>query len=91
MSCRQLKLESSGSKKYNTDCSDTDGILRIIQSIPSPRAEPFKRWLAKIGSERIEEINNPELAMERMKQIYVKKGYSKSWIEQRERNCFCER
>lgn len=65
--------------------ADTEGILRIIQSIPSSKAEPFKRWLAKVGSERIEEINNPELAMDRMKQIYEKKGYSKSWIEQRER------
>ena len=65
--------------------SDTEGILRIIQSIPSPKAEPFKRWLAKDGSECIEEINNPELAMDRMKEIYEKKGYSKSWIEQRER------
>ena len=76
--CRQLKLESSDGKKYNTDCADTEGILRIIQSIPSSKAEPFKRWLAKVGSERIEEINNPELAMDRMKQIYEKKGYSKS-------------
>lgn len=83
--CRQLKLESTDGKKYNTDCADTEGILRIIQSIPSPKAEPFKRWLAKVGSERIEEISNPELAMDRMKQIYEKKGYSKSWIEQRER------
>lgn len=65
--------------------SDTEGILRIIQSIPSRKAEPFKRWLARVGSERIEKINNPELAMDRMKQIYEKKGYSKSWIEQRER------
>lgn len=81
----QLKLQSTNGKKYLTDCSDTEGILRIIQSIPSPKAEPFKRWLAKVGSERIEEINNPELAMDRMKQIYEKKGYSKSWIEQRER------
>ena len=72
-----------GYQKIN--CADTEGILRIIQSIPSPKAEPFKRWLAKVGSERIEEINNPELAMDRMKQIYEKKGYSKSWIEQRER------
>ena len=83
--CRQLKLESSDGKKYKTDCSDTAGILRIIQSIPSPKAEPFKLWLAKVGSERIEEINNPELAMDRMKQLYERKGYSKSWIEQRER------
>lgn len=79
-----LKMETRGGyQKIN--CADTEGILRIIQSIPSPKAEPFKRWLAKVGSERIEEINNPELAMDRMKQIYEKKGYSKSWIEQRER------
>ena len=65
--CRQLKMQSTDGKKYNTDCADTEGILRIIQSIPSPKAEPFKRWLAKVGSERIEEINNPELAMHRMK------------------------
>jgi DNA-damage-inducible protein D len=81
----QLKLESSDGKKYVTDCSDTEGILRIIQSIPSPKAEPFKRWLAKVGSERIDEINDPELAMNRIKELYEKKGYSKSWIEQRER------
>lgn len=79
-----LKMETNGGKQ-RINCADTEGILRIIQSIPSPKAEPFKRWLARIGSERIEEINNPELAMDRMKQIYEKKGYSKSWIEQRER------
>ena len=71
-------MESVDGKKYNTDCTDTEGILRIIQSIPSTKAEPFKRWLAMVGSERIEEINNPELAMDRMKQIYEKKGYSKA-------------
>ena len=81
----QLKLESTDGKKYKTDCADTEGILRIIQSIPSKKAEPFKRWLAKVGSERIEEIQNPELAMDRMKEIYEKKGYSKSWINMRER------
>ena len=79
-----LKMETKGGKQ-KINCADTEGILRIIQSIPSPKAEPFKRWLAKVGSERIEEINNPELAMDRMKEIYEKKGYSKSWIEQRER------
>ncbi len=83
--CRQLKLESTDGKKYKTDCADTEGILRIIQSIPSPKAESFKRWLAKVGSERIEEIQNPELAMDRMKELYEKKGYSKSWINMRER------
>jgi len=83
--CRRLKLIANDGKKRFTDCSDTEGVLRIIQSIPSPKAEPFKRWLAKVGSERIEEINNPELAMDRMKNLYEKKGYSKSWIEQREK------
>lgn len=79
-----LKMDTNGGKQ-KINCADTEGILRIIQSIPSVKAEPFKRWLAKVGSERIEEINNPELAMDRMKAIYEKKGYSKSWIEQRER------
>jgi hypothetical protein len=65
------------------NCSDTEGIFRIIQSIPSKRAEPFKRWFAKVGSERIDEIENPELAQERMKSIYEKKGYSKQWIDKR--------
>jgi hypothetical protein len=79
-----LKLNTNGGiQKVN--CSDTEGILRIIQSIPSPKAEPFKLWLAKVGNERIEEINDPELAMNRMKEIYEKKGYSRSWTEQRER------
>lgn len=79
-----LRMDTNGGKQ-KINCADTEGILRIIQSIPSPKAEPFKRWLAKVGSERIDEINNPELAMDRMKQIYEKKGYSKAWIEQRER------
>ena len=64
--CRQLKLVSQNGKKYNTDCANSEGVFRIIQSIPSPKAEPFKRWLAKVGYERIEEIENPELAQERM-------------------------
>ena len=81
----QLKLKSIDGKKYKTDCADKEGILRIIQSIPSKKAEPFKRWLAKVGSERIEEIQNPELAMDRMKELYEKKGYSKSWINMREK------
>ena len=79
-----LKMDTKGGKQ-KINCADTEGILRIIQSIPSPKAEPFKRWLAKVGSERIEEINDPELAMNRMRQIYEKKGYSRAWIEQRER------
>ena len=81
--CRQLKLESLDGKKYKTDCANTKGIFRIIQSIPSKKAEPFKMWLAQVGQERIEEIENPELAQERMKKIYEEKGYSKNWIEKR--------
>lgn len=74
--CHGLKIEASDGKKCKTDCANTEGIFRIIQSIPSPKAEPFKRWLAKVGYERVQEIENPELAQERMKQIYEKKGYS---------------
>jgi hypothetical protein len=83
--CRQLKLEASDGKKYETDCADTEGVFRIIQSIPSPKAEPFKRWLAKVGYERIQEIEDPELAMKRMRSIYKAKGYSDEWIEKRVR------
>ena len=79
----QLKLKSADGKEYETDCSDTEGIFRIIQSIPSKKAEPFKRWLARVGYERIQEIENPELAQERMKKIYELKGYSKDWIDKR--------
>lgn len=82
--CTLLEMVAFDGKVRKIQMADTEGILRIIQSLPSPKAEPFKRWLAKVGSERIEEINNPELAMDRMKQIYEKKGYSKAWIEQRE-------
>jgi len=81
--CRQLKMEATDGKMRATDCSNTEGVLRIIQSIPSPKAEPFKRWLAKVGYERIEEIENPELAQQRMKEIYEKKGYPKDWIDKR--------
>jgi len=83
--CRQLKIESSDGKKYNTECSSAEGLLRIIQSIPSPKAEPFKRWLAKVGYERLEEIENPELAQTRMRELYRAKGYSDEWIEKRVR------
>ena len=72
-----------GEQKMN--CANTEGIFRIIQSIPSPKAEPFKLWLAKVGKERIDEINNPELAMDRMRQLYDKKGYPKDWIDKRVR------
>ncbi len=81
----QLKMISNDGKKYNTDCANTEGLFRIIQSIPSPKAEPFKRWLAKVGYERIQEIENPELAMDRMKKIYEKKSYPQDWIEKRSR------
>lgn len=79
----QLKMESSDGKKYTTDCADTEGLLRIIQSIPSPKAEPFKLWLAKVGYERIEETEDPEKAFDRAMETYLKKGYSKNWINQR--------
>ena len=81
----QLKLQSSDGKLYETDCSDLEGIFRIIQSIPSPKAEPFKQWLAKIGKERVDEIQNPELAMERMRSLYEQKGYTGDWVAKRVR------
>jgi DNA-damage-inducible protein D len=83
--CKQLKLMSSDGKKYETDCADTEGVFRIIQSIPSPKAEPFKRWLAKVGYERVQEIENPELATKRTRMLYKLKGYSGDWIEKRMR------
>ncbi|MBI4142234.1 Bro-N domain-containing protein, partial [Candidatus Woesearchaeota archaeon] len=83
--CRQLKLQSGDGKYYETDCANTESIFRIIQSIPSKKAEPFKRWLAKVGYERVQEIENPELAQKRMKEIYKSKGYSDDWIEKRVR------
>lgn len=79
----QLKLESSDGKKYNTDTADMQGIFRIIQSIPSPKAEPFKMWLAEVGKERIDEIIDPELTIDRALETYVRKGYSREWINQR--------
>ncbi|MDP2156957.1 MAG: Bro-N domain-containing protein [Nitrospirota bacterium] len=81
----QLKLESADGKKYETDCANTEGMFRIIQSIPSPKAEPFKRWLAKIGYERVQEIENPELATKRTRMLYKLKGYPEDWIEKRMR------
>jgi hypothetical protein len=81
--CSQLKLQAVDGKFYNTDVADTEQLLRLIQSIPSPKAEPFKQWLAQVGFERIQEIENPELAQERMKQLYEQKGYPKEWIDKR--------
>lgn len=79
----QLKLESSDGKKYTSDCANTETMFRIIQSIPSPKAEPFKQWLAKVGYERVQEIENPELAAERARQYYRDLGYDEKWIETR--------
>lgn len=81
--CHGLKLTALDGKKRLTDCANTEGIFRIIQSIPSPKAEPFKNWLARIGKERIDEIENPELGIERVKSIYAKKGYDKNWVDKR--------
>lgn len=81
--CHQLKLEASDGKRYLTDVADTETILRLIQSMPSPKAEPFKIWLAKVGYERIEETEDPELAFNRAMRTYLQKGYSKEWINQR--------
>ncbi len=81
----QLKLISSDGKQYLTDTANTETVFRIIQSIPSPRAEPFKRWLAQVGYERVKEIEDPELATQRTRAIYKAKGYSDAWIEKRMR------
>ena len=79
----QLKLISSDGKKYDTDCADTELLLRLIKSIPSKKAEPFKMWLAMVGRERIDETQDPELAIDRALKTYLQKGYSKEWINQR--------
>jgi DNA-damage-inducible protein D len=81
--CPQIEMSTNTGKKRKTLAGNTEHILRIIQSIPSPKAEPFKRWLAKVGYERIEEIENPELAQERMKKLYEAKGYPADWIDKR--------
>ncbi len=81
--CHGLKLEALDGKLRETDCANTQGMFRIIQSIPSPKTEPFKQWLAQVGYERVQEIENPELAQERMKELYKQKGYPKDWIDKR--------
>lgn len=83
--CHGLKLTAPDGKLRETDCANTEGIFRIIQSIPSPKAEPFKRWLAKVGYERVQEIEDPELATKRTRALYKAKGYSDDWIEKRMR------
>jgi len=81
----QLKLPSADGKLYETDCANTETLFRIVQSIPSPKVEPFKRWLAKVGYERIQEIEDPELGQKRTRALYKAKGYSEDWIEKRMR------
>ena len=81
--CRQFKMTAQDGKMRETDCANVKSLLRIIQSIPSPKAEPFKQWLAQVGYERMQEIENPELAQKRMKELYEKKGYPKDWIDKR--------
>lgn len=83
--CHGLKLEAPDGKMRETDCANTEGMFRIIQSIPSPKTEPLKRWLAKVGYERVQEIENPELATKRTKLLYKLKGYPEDWIEKRMR------
>jgi BRO family, N-terminal domain len=81
--CNQLKMPSSDGKNYKTDVADTEQLFRLIQSIPSPKAEPFKLWIAKVARERIDEIEDPEIGIDRLMETYLKKGYSKDWINQR--------
>jgi hypothetical protein len=81
--CNQLKMQSSDGKYYKTDVADTEQLFRLIQSVPSPKSEPFKLWLAKVGRERIDEIEDPELGIDRLMETYLRKGYSKEWINQR--------
>jgi len=82
----QLKFEAADGKKYATDCLETQDVFRLIQSIPSPKAEPFKLWLAQVGADRLDEIENPELATQRTKELYKLKDYPKEWIEKRMRS-----
>lgn len=81
--CVSLKLEGSDGKFYKTDCANTEGVFRIIQSVPSPKAEPFKMWLAGLGKRELDEVADPELGFERLREIYQAKGYSDDWIKQR--------
>lgn len=81
--CRQLKLEASDGKKYATDCADVQGLLRIIQSIPSPKAEPFKQWLAKVGYDRIQDMSDPARSLDRAREYWQQQGRSEKWIQQR--------
>lgn len=84
--CPLVEMEAADGKKRKVQAADTKGLLRIIQSIPSPKAEPFKLWLAQVGSDRLDEIENPELATQRIRELYKQKGYSEDWIEKRMRS-----
>jgi len=84
--CHGLKLTAPDGKQRVTDCADTEGLFRVIQSIPSPKVEPFKRWLAQVGYERVQEIENPELASARARELFQAKGYPKEWIDKRLRS-----
>jgi hypothetical protein len=81
--CRKFKMLSSDAKMRSTDCANTEGVLRIIMSIPSPKAEPFKLWLSQVGAERLDEASEPEIAIDRLRRIYEVKGYPQEWIESR--------
>jgi hypothetical protein len=81
--CNQLKMQSADGKFYNTDVADTEVLFRLIQAVPSPKAEPFKLWLARVGRERIDEIEDPEIGIDRLMEAYLRKGYSKEWVNQR--------
>ncbi len=81
--CSQLKMHSADGKLYNTDVADTEQLFRLLQSVPSKNAEPFKLWLAKVGRERLDELEDPEIGIDRIMETYLKKGYSKEWINQR--------
>lgn len=81
--CRQLKLFAADGKRYKTDCAAVEGLLRIIQSIPSPKAEPFKQWLAKVGYERIQDMSDPARSLDRARQYWQQHGRSEKWIQQR--------
>jgi len=81
--CNQLKMLSSDGKYYKTDVADTEQLFRLIQSIPSPKAEPFKLWLAKVGRERVDELEDPEIGIDRLMETYLRKGYSTAWVNQR--------
>jgi len=83
--CRKVKLTGADGKTYASEAVNTENAFRIIQSIPSPKAEPFKRWLAQVGYERVQEVENPELAQQRMRELYQQKGYPADWIEKRVR------